>query len=94
MEIAVMGQEIQEVKAALGGTGVYLGITDRDQLFSELQLLRKKEVQLREEMLGLLRLKPAVAKGEPEEVFFPLIIASHCCFLLRFDILPVEFWAP
>ncbi|CAN0422487.1 unnamed protein product [Ascophyllum nodosum] len=40
--------EISQVKAALDGKGVYLGISDPDKLFMELQQLREKEKQLRD----------------------------------------------
>ena len=60
--------EISQVKAALDGKGVYLGISDPDKLFMELQQLREKEKQLRDKEKQLREEKKQLLREEKKQL--------------------------
>ena len=78
-DIKEVERKISQVKAALDGKGVYLGISDPDKLFTYLQQIRDKEKQLRDEEKQLrdkkkqLRdemLRPLPLSGKPLGWYF------------------------
>lgn len=46
--------QIESVELALSGHGVYLGITDKDKLLGQLDVLQTKEAQLQRKELFIM----------------------------------------
>ncbi|CBJ48917.1 conserved unknown protein [Ectocarpus siliculosus] len=53
-DLAKTSAKIESVEMALSGQGVYLGITDKDTLLSQLDVLQKKEAQLQTKELFIM----------------------------------------
>eukprot|EP00904_Undaria_pinnatifida_P007388 jgi/Undpi1/377/HiC_scaffold_1.g00373.m1 len=53
-ELAKTSSKIESVELALSGHGVYLGITDKDKLLGQLEVLQTKEAQLQKKELFIM----------------------------------------